>query len=121
MENFPEVDIDNITCQQVTEFMSSSYDTPRNGLYKRFTFGYTSRNANESPKEFADRLKDSARFFEFGTTFDQRVRDQFLLGFEDKNIQKELLRIFSKTDALLENILHEAKMISDAEKNADTF
>ncbi|KII72731.1 Transposon Tf2-9 polyprotein [Thelohanellus kitauei] len=121
MENFPEVDIDLLTCQQVMEFMSSRYDKPRNGLYERFTFGNTRRNANESPKEFADRLKDSARFCEFGTTFDQRVRDQFLLGFGDKNIQKELLRIFSRTDALLEDILHEATMISDAEKNADAF
>ncbi|KII70824.1 hypothetical protein RF11_01268 [Thelohanellus kitauei] len=103
------------------EFMSSRYEYSRNGLYDLFIFGNTRGNANQSPKEFDDRLKDSAKFCELGTTFVQRIRDQFLLGWEDKYIRKELLQIFSRTDALMEDILHEATMISDAEKNADAF
>ena len=86
--NFPnkEADCPNQLLKQLREYCQSM----KSSLYTRFIFQELKQEENETMENFVNRLRKIAESCNYRET-EQMIRDRFIRGIKNKDIQKELL------------------------------
>ena len=77
--------------------------------YARIHFRRSQRLADETIATYVSRLKSLATHCEFGTSLDEQLRDQFIAGINDEELQRQLLVQFpDRARATLDNYVRHA-------------
>lgn len=77
--------------EDVTEKLRSYYCRKKNEIVEHFTFNKRNQQQGESATDYAVELQSLAKKCEFGTFLDKALRDRFVAGLTNSNIQEKLL------------------------------
>ena len=82
--------------EDVTEKLRNYYCRKKNEIVEHFTFNKRNQQQGESATDYAVELQSLAKKCEFGTFLDKALRDRFVAGLVNSNIQEKLLNKDSK-------------------------
>ncbi|XP_063370250.1 uncharacterized protein K02A2.6-like [Cydia amplana] len=84
-------------------------------LSERVTFATRHRKAEETITQFILELRSLAGYCEFGTTLDERIRDQLVIGINNSTWQQELIKEHPTNSAKLSDVIATANKLEQAE------
>ena len=79
------------TFDEILDVLDKYFEPQRSVTMSRFDFGSRKQKENESRSDYVKELKRLAIPCKFGSTFDERLRDQIVVGGRDGNLIKRLL------------------------------
>ncbi|KII72602.1 Transposon Tf2-9 polyprotein [Thelohanellus kitauei] len=118
-ESIPGKTPNDLTYKDVVDTMSKKYGKHRNVVYERFKFTHIYRRADQSMKDFESTLREGAVYCDFGSTLELRIRDQFIMGVNEKSIQQDLLKLFSSNDSKADDVIRHAEVAFNSMKDAE--
>ncbi|KII61030.1 hypothetical protein RF11_01747 [Thelohanellus kitauei] len=121
LDNFNDRDYESLSYQEIRGFLRQKFDKKINYLYQRYMFNKTTQNSDEKIAMFLSRLKSVSNKCQFGSSLEERLRDQFILGLGAEDIQKELFYKFSSVDVSLNEVFEVARSLEEAKENIQTM
>ncbi|CAL9686008.1 unnamed protein product [Knipowitschia caucasica] len=101
----------------VTKF--EDYCTPRrNETYERYVFRNRMQNENESIEQYVTDLRLKSQSCNFGTLCDSMIRDQIVIGVQDKRVRMLLLK---ETDLTVEKAVRICQASESTKLQLKTF
>lgn len=101
-------------CDRILAALEASHQPRSNIIYQRFQFHQTVQNAADTVDDFVNKLRELAEQCGFEDRLEEMVRDRFIIGLKNKEIQTELL---SKPELSLSNAVRICKLKELEEEN----
>ncbi|XP_063363538.1 uncharacterized protein LOC134652296 [Cydia amplana] len=95
--------------------LNEYYEKKTYVLSERVTFATRHRKAEETITQFILELRSLAGYCEFGTTLDERIRDQLVIGINNSTWQQELIKEHPTNSAKLSDVIATANKLEQAE------
>ena len=87
----PDFKLRELSYAELTDLLSKLFSPRVNVIAERFKFNQVSQTAEMSIKEFQAALESAAKTCGFGDSYDEQLRDRFVLGVRSPDIQTALL------------------------------
>src|SRR5436190_5393277 len=120
-DHFRPALVNSQTYEDITKVLFSYYNDTFCTLGERVTFGRRYRQDGETISQYLNTLRSIAGRCQFGTSLDERLRDQLLLGINNNDWQKELLRQHTDTQSILKDVETSALILEQADKTQKTI
>ncbi|KII74278.1 hypothetical protein RF11_14762 [Thelohanellus kitauei] len=101
--------------------MSAKYEKKIYHLYQRYLFNKTVQEEHEGTQDYLSRLRSLASRCCFGSTVEDRLRDQFILGLRDPELHEEIFYRYSSNSSTLSEISEATKDLENTKSNIDTI
>ncbi|KII72292.1 hypothetical protein RF11_14182 [Thelohanellus kitauei] len=111
-------DTDRCTFEQLCDAMSAVYEKKRNPFVERREFYKCIRRPDEDVQEFVSRLRTAASHCSYGEHMNEMLRDQFIMGLNDNDIQEELLSRFVDLNHSLNEAVEVAGLLFNSRRGA---
>lgn len=105
-------DLEN--CDRILDALEKSYQPRTNVIQQRFLFHQTVQDASDTVDHYVNKLRELAEKCGFEDRLEEMVRDRFIIGLKNKEIQQELL---SQSELSLKNAVHICKLKELEEEN----
>jgi hypothetical protein len=104
---FPnDVTVDTCTFLQASEALGKYFGVRRNDSYERNIFRQMSFRNGETTAQFVTRLRQQAKYCNFGHALNENLRDQVIEKCQDRRLKAKL---FEKTDLTLTTLMEVAQ------------
>lgn len=115
-DHFRPKQVDTQSYKEITEILSSYYNVSYSIIGERVAFGRRYRNEGESINQYLSSLRSIAGRCQFKGSLDERLRDQLVLGINNTEWQKSLLRQHTEVDCSLRDVEASALVLEGADK-----
>jgi hypothetical protein len=107
----------NVAYDDLVSFLTSYYTPASSYLQARLRFGQCVRSSDQSISQFINTLRSAATGCKFGTTLDERLRDQFLIGLNNPTMLEEIFKTHGDTEKVtLTQVEKSALVVESAQK-----
>ncbi|KII71207.1 hypothetical protein RF11_09231 [Thelohanellus kitauei] len=114
-------DFKNVTYDMINKLIEGRYVKCTNFAYQRFLFHKDFQDKDEDISQFLGRLRDMSKRCYFIGTLYERLRDQFIIGINNPEIQKELICRFKFSTSEINGVIEFANTLADAETNVENI
>lgn len=115
-DHFDPTSVTDITYNDIVSFLNSFYRPTTNYLAERVKFGQTYRKDEQTVTQFIGELRAKAVLCKFGSTLNERLRDQFLVGLKNPAMQEDLFSRHPEEKAEFNDIEKSALLLESAQQ-----
>ena len=121
VDYFSPTKVTGFTYDNFVNYLNKFFKPTCNYLPERRKFGKIHRKTEQSIAQYLSELRPAAGECKFGATLNERLRDQFLLGLNNPNIQEELFRKHPEDGATHADIETDALLLEAAYQQRKNF
>uniref|UniRef100_A0A0A9XBP2 Retrotransposon gag domain-containing protein n=1 Tax=Lygus hesperus TaxID=30085 RepID=A0A0A9XBP2_LYGHE len=104
VDHFRPRDIKEVPYKELKEVLGRFYEKSTCIFAERRAFAMRNRGEGESVAKFVNGLRTLAGTCEFGTSLEERLRDQLVIGINSSKWQEELIRLHQTNEATFQEV-----------------
>ncbi|KII71195.1 hypothetical protein RF11_09219 [Thelohanellus kitauei] len=101
--------------------MAGRFEKKRNPYVERRSFYKSLRKPEEDVRSFEARLRSSAFHCQYGDNLNDMLRDQFIMGLNDSDVQEKLLSTFTDLKHTLNDAVELAGLLLNSRSSAQSL